>query len=209
MQSFEHERSLFDIQPGMPSTQWGVKAHLNNLAVLPMMRTTAFNVVACPHPSTNTPQTLPSRNPEAFYTSQVKAQARIQTQQIESAIQLLKLQYDAIMKSVQKSQTQSLLHPPLQPSASQPTLLLLPSTSSTSNQVIDHRSFSLQFELPGPGSDEQVKEAKVMGTTEKCKRKPDSHPDGNSSANLADSDSCSIRNTSDTNLPSGKRPRRQ
>eukprot|EP00291_Cryptomonas_curvata_P020937 CAMPEP_0172171550 /NCGR_PEP_ID=MMETSP1050-20130122/11955_1 /TAXON_ID=233186 /ORGANISM="Cryptomonas curvata, Strain CCAP979/52" /LENGTH=175 /DNA_ID=CAMNT_0012842995 /DNA_START=79 /DNA_END=606 /DNA_ORIENTATION=- len=174
------------------NTPWGFQNHLNNLATLPMMRVPAFNAASCFCPSMNTPQ-LPSRSPANVYKSNLKVQAQIQTQQIDSAIQLLKMQYDAIMASVQTS------HQPLeQPSSAT-------SASATSSPVVDQKSFSAQFELPGPESDEQPAEAREMDSATTSKRRTA----GISITSLVDSESCPSIKTSECNLQSKKRLRRQ
>uniref|UniRef100_A0A7S0QNC8 Uncharacterized protein n=1 Tax=Cryptomonas curvata TaxID=233186 RepID=A0A7S0QNC8_9CRYP len=194
MESYKPQASLFEVQPGM-NTPWGFQNHLNNLATLPMMRVPAFNAASCFCPSMNTPQ-LPSRSPANVYKSNLKVQAQIQTQQIDSAIQLLKMQYDAIMASVQKSNL------PLEGPNQQP------STSATSSQVVDQKSFVMQFELPRPESDEQSTATRVMDTATACKRKTDRQSDGISIASV-DSESCSLSKTPASSLQSNKRLRRQ
>jgi hypothetical protein len=64
-----------------------------------------------------------------------KAQAQLQAQQIDSAIKLLKMQYDAIMSSVEKS-------------ASSSEVAATQSPSSTAPEMVDQASFAVDFELP-------------------------------------------------------------
>lgn len=81
---------------------------------------------------------LVSRIPQNLYNLNLKAQAQLQTKQIDSAIQLLKMQYDAIMSTVEKSNcspcddTSAHIH------------------SSETSATKDQTSFAAQFELPGP-----------------------------------------------------------
>ncbi len=199
MQSFQQTNTpIFEIQQGM-NPQWGLPAHLNNLGMLPVMRTPALNVGAFACPPMSSPQLMSTRSPENVYQSNLKAQARIQAQQIDSAIQLLKMQYDAIMSSVQQSQSHN------QPAEQLPPV---PSTSAISTQVVDQTSFSAQFELPGPESNEQVATARVMDTATTCKRKTDSD-DGISITSLVDSESSPPSKTSESDMRSNKRLRRQ
>ena len=79
----------------------------------------------------------PSNSCEANHVRlSMKAQAQLQTQQIDSAIQLLKMQYDAIMLSVHRAS---------QSSSSVPTTQL-PCCNVTAAR--DQASFATQFELP-------------------------------------------------------------
>jgi hypothetical protein len=199
MHFFQTRPSLFEVQPGNGmNTPLGFQAqlNLNNLAMLPVMNAPSFNRVPCP-----TPQLLPSRSPANVYNSNLKAQARIQTQQIDSAIHLLKMQYDAIMASVQQTPTQPLEHTPLQT----PLLPPLRSTSATSSPAIEQTSFAMHFELPDPESDEQSTAACPVDT----KRKFPSDPDGILVTCLADSDSCSPSKNPESTSQSKKRIRRQ
>ena len=76
----------------------------------------------------------PSNSCEANHVRpSLKAQAQLQTQQIDSAIQLLKMQYDAIMLSVHRASQSS--------SSTQ-----LPCCNVTA--ATDQASFATQFELP-------------------------------------------------------------
>jgi hypothetical protein len=165
------------------------QAHLN----LPVMRAPALNVGAFACPLMHT-QLMSARSPADVYNSNLKAQARIQAQQIDSAIQLLKMQYDAIMASVQQSHNQPLDQPSTQ--------------SSTSSQVVDQTSFSTQFDLPGPASEEQVAATSAIDTTSSCKRKSGSQSGRMSITSLA-SDSCSPNKATGSELQSKKRLRRQ
>ena len=65
------------------------------------------------------PLNMPERNPFIAYRPSLKAQAQLQTKRIDSAIQLLKLQYEAIMMSVQMTGESTLgpaiRHPPCPP----------------------------------------------------------------------------------------------
>ncbi len=182
------------VQPNM-NTPWGFHTQLNNLAMLPVIHVPSFNVSPCP--SMNMPQHLSSSCPAYVYKSSLKAQARIQTQQIDTAIQLLKMQYDEIMASVQNSHQPLDQPPPLE------------STSATPSPVFDQTSFSVQFELPGPGSDEKPSKAREMESSTIFKRKTESHPDGISITSLVDSESCPPTKTSESDLQSKKRRRRQ
>lgn len=177
----QNPASLFEVQPGV-KIPWGFQTHLNlnSLAMLPVMKSPAFNVAPCPCPSMSTPQFLPPRS--SVYNSNLKTQARIQTQQIDSAIQLLKMQYDAIMASVQEKHEIS-------------SPLPLPS-SATPSQVVDHKSFSTLFELPAPEADEKATFTCVLDLA-RCKRK------------VHDSVSCSQSKSPEPNLHSEKRLRRQ
>ena len=192
MQSFQPQP-----QPSM-NTPWGFQTHLNTLAMLPAMRVPAVNACPCPCPS-NTPQLFPSRSPANAYKSNLKVQAQIQlqTQQIDSAIQLLKMQYDAIMASVQKSNL------PMDQPTQQPT-----STSATSSHVVDQKSFAMQFELPCPESDEPSTATRAMDTTTACKRKAGRHLEGISITSV-DTEPCSLSKASESSLQSNKRLRRQ
>jgi hypothetical protein len=175
MQPFQPSSSLLQVQTSVNAPR-GFQIHLNNMAMLPVMCAPA---VPCPCPS----QLM---HPKGSANAYQKARARIQTQQIDSAIQLLKMQYDAIMASVQISNLP--VEGPQQ------------STSATSPQVVDQKSFAMQFELPRPESDEQgAATTLAIDTTSACKRKTDSHPDENTRANK----------TSESSLPSKKRLRRQ
>ncbi len=168
---------------------------MNSLAMLPVIRPPAFNVISCPCPPMIVPQLLPTRCPANDYNTNLKAQVRMQTQQIDSAIQLLKMQYDAIMSSVQQSPHQSHLI------REQPS----PSMKSATSQVVDHKSFSMRFELSGPDFDEQIGTACVMDTPTTCKRKIESHPDGMLVSSLVKSDPCSSSKTSESSKQSKKR----
>jgi hypothetical protein len=185
------QSTRFEDQPGM-SAPWGFQTQLNNIAMLPVMHVPSYNVVACPCPSMSTPHLLASRNHANVYKSNLKAQARIQTQQIDSAIQLLKMQYDAIMASVQKS------NQPLEQSSAPPP------TSATLSKVVDQKSFAIQFELPRPESDVQGPTVRVVDSTPPYKRKTEGDPDGISN----DSESCPQGKTSDSSLQAQKRLRR-
>jgi hypothetical protein len=199
MQSVRTQTSLYEGQPGM-NVPWGFQAHLkwNNLAMLPVMNPPAFNFVSCPCPSMNTPQFLPSRSPANVFKSSLKAQARIQAQQIDSAIQLLKMQYDAVMASVQNSHNQTLEQPNFP----------LSSTAAAPSQVVDQKSFAMRFELPDPESDKQCSAASVMETaSSKRKIRYDFH--GVSITSLADFASYSPIKNSECSVPSKKRTRRQ
>jgi hypothetical protein len=176
--------SLFEVQPSMNASR-AFKGHikLNNPAMLPAMNAPAFNGAPCPCPALFLPQRR--------YQNDLKVQARIQTQQIDSAIQLLKMQYDAIMASVQDKPH---------------TSTTVPSTA-TSSQDVDHKSFAMQFELPFPEPDEDVAVACALDTAA-CKRKMHREFDGISITSLVDSDSC-LSKTSESNLQSKKRLRAQ
>jgi hypothetical protein len=139
----------------------------------------------------NTPQLLHLMCHTHYYQPNLKAQARFQTQQIDSAIQLLKIQYDAIMSSVQQSQSP------------------LPRISVTSTQVVDQTSFSAQFELPGPASDEQVATAREMETSSFKRQWDNIQPDGISIKRLMDPESGLTSKTSESNLRPTKRLRKQ
>ena len=66
----------------------------------------------------------------------LNAQAQLQTQQIDSAIQLLKMQYNAIMLSVHRASQSSSSFPNAQP------------TCCSATAARDQASFAAQFELP-------------------------------------------------------------
>ncbi len=141
---------------------------------------------------------LPSPSSHANdYMPHFRAQARIQTQQIDSAIQLLRMQYDNIMASVQESHSQALEKSPLKSPS-----------SATSAQIVDHKSFYERFELSGSPSFEVVP-ANFLDTHAACKRKSESALNGMSIANLVDLESCSPSTISNSDSPSKKRPRRQ
>jgi hypothetical protein len=70
----------------------------------------------------------------------VKSQAQLQTQQIDKAIQLLKMQYDAIMASVEKSAN-----------AQSDDASVRPASTKASNSL-DQGSFAADFELPSADS---------------------------------------------------------
>jgi hypothetical protein len=180
---------------------WGLQAQLNSLAMLPVapvMRAPALNVVPYPCPPFNMPQLLQSRSPANDYKTTLKAQARIQTQQIDSAIQLLKMQYDAIMVSVQQSHNQ-----PVEKAST------LPSKSATTSQVVDHDSFANQFDLPDPEFDAQIGTSFAIDSAVTFKRKNDSHSDGMSIKSLVDTEASSPTKTSESNLQPKKRLRTQ
>jgi hypothetical protein len=175
---------------------WGLQSQLanqNSLAMVQMMRAPAFHAT-CPCPPMSTPQLV--RSQPNLYKDTLKAQARIQTQQIDSAIQLLKMQYDSIMSSVQQSHKQPLEQLPPQP-------------SSSASQVVDHESFSAQFDLPDPEFDAQVATAFVLNAPTTCKRKIDGHRDGISIMSLLDSESCPLLSSKSCKsiMPSNKRLR--
>jgi hypothetical protein len=208
MQFYQPSTSLFE---AAGSTPWKIQICLNNMPVLPVMQgpaaAPAYNVVPCPFPSMNTPQHQHSRSAANVYRSNLKAQARIQTQQIDSAIQLLKMQYDAIMASVQKSNL----------SVERPTPL---TSASVTPALVDQKSFSIQFELPAPVFDMESTLTSEIRTTIACKRTIDSLPDEDSltcvdseSYSLCKSSGSSLQlplsRTSGSSLQSKKRLRRQ
>ena len=75
-------------------------------------------------PSLNVPVRI---TPTLYRTNLLKAQAQLQTQQIDSAIQLLKAEYDAIIKSILSSDSRNKTMAPA---------------------VTDQTTFASQFELP-------------------------------------------------------------
>jgi hypothetical protein len=86
------------------------------------------------------PQSLTAKTQQHAYKMTLKAQAQLQTQQIDSAIQLLKMQYDAIMSSVEQSTRSTCSEVAARPSESQ------------KSTAVDQGSFAVDFELPGPES---------------------------------------------------------
>ena len=101
------------------NSQWAFQSKMQNVILLPSIHTV-----------------LASRNPQNLYTLNLKTQAQIQREQIDSAIQLLKTQYDAIMSSVEKSNNLSLEDGGAHAQSCRP-------------ESSDQRSFAAQFELPG------------------------------------------------------------
>ena len=85
------------------------------------------------------PSVPASRNPQSIYNSNLKTQAQLQTQQIDAAIHLLKMQYDAIMASVENSNSLSLEDGGAHAHSCRP-------------ESLHQRSFAAQFELPCPES---------------------------------------------------------
>ena len=77
------------------------------------------------------------RSPAINVTPNLQTQIRLQTQQIDSAIQLLKMQYDSIMTSLQMSE----YNQPHRPS-------LLPN-SQESRATTQQMTFDAQFDLSG------------------------------------------------------------
>ena len=75
-------------------------------------------------PSLNVPVRI---TPTLYRTNLLKAQAQLQTQQIDSAIQLLKAEYDAIIKSILSSDSRNKTMVPA---------------------AMDQTTFASQFELP-------------------------------------------------------------
>ena len=187
----QSQPSILEVQCVGMNTPWRFQAPLNNVTMLPVMNAPAFNVAARPCQSRIMPQLLPSRSPANTYKPDLKVQARIQTQQIDSAIQLLKMQYDAIMASVHKSNLPQEQQLPPQPS-----------TSAASTPVVDQKSFAAHFELPGPESEAQGTPARFMDATNTSKRKTHGDSDGIS-------DSCSPSKSSECSRQSTKRLRRQ
>ena len=116
------------------SAQWAVHSPAQNLLMMPVRtdsdkETTRFQTL-----------NAPARNLANLYRLNLKAQAQLQTQQIDSAIQLLKMQYDAIMSSVQKTG----LTASEEASVSASTDMI----ASKGSIAVDQTSFAAQFELP-------------------------------------------------------------
>ena len=114
--------------------------HIQTLSLLPSVDYGVFNDVKLNASIQTLEAWLPAMNPASAYTMNVKAHAHFQTQQIDSAIKLLKMQYDSIMLSV-KSTGQL-------PSGSGATQQSLSSTVDFPEQA----SFAVQFSLPGEES---------------------------------------------------------
>ena len=119
--------------PALNNPQWAFLHQMQGVPLLPPIFSPSFSqsrfgAQALQH-------SLPSRNRQNAHKLNLKAQAQMQTQQIDSAIQLLKMQYDAIMSSVEKSAC------PSEVAASQ-------SPSSKSPEAVDQSSFAADFELP-------------------------------------------------------------
>ena len=99
----------------------------------------------------------------------LKAQAKLQTQQIDSAIQLLKMQYDAIMQSVHKTQS-------------------VPPSSGKGQVAHNQTSFAAQFALPLTTDSELAAVYTSMSMEAKISRKRHScdkdHTDDISISNL-------------------------
>jgi hypothetical protein len=110
--------------PDLRNPQWVSLRQMHGVPLLPPMFAPTFGQVRFGA------QELAHVAPLNF-----KAQAQLQAQQIDSAIQLLKMQYDAIMSSVEKSAG------PSEVAANQ-------SPSSTAPDVVDQSSFAADFELP-------------------------------------------------------------
>ena len=118
--------------------QWTFQNQTQAMALLPPIVTS----VNQSHSGTATiPTPFAASNPQQFYKLNIKAQVQLQTQQIDSAIQLLKMQYDSIMASVQHSNAASREQQTASASAGQ------------SSEAVDQSSFAVQFELPGPECD--------------------------------------------------------
>ena len=82
---------------------------------------------------TNTPQLAMSK--ANLYKLRLQAQVQLQTQQIDGAIQLLKMQYDSIMKTIQSPCTS-------------PVYINMPQNSSIATVILDQASFAAKFALP-------------------------------------------------------------
>jgi hypothetical protein len=76
-----------------------------------------------------------ARNTRQFCSQNLKVQALLQTQQINTAIQLLKMQYEAIMASVHRSQCLS-------------ERAAIQTPTSQESAPLDQSSFASDFELP-------------------------------------------------------------
>ena len=80
---------------------------------------------------------LSATHPSNIYKMHLKAQAQLQTQQIDSAIHLLKMQYDAIISSIQSSS-----------SVCADVGVQSQECDTTTPAVQDQASFAAQFALP-------------------------------------------------------------
>ena len=166
-------------------SQWAPNWPANKFVMLPPIRSAVYNGVGGGR-ILEIPSTLDLQR------WNVKAQAQLQTQQIDSAIQLLKMQYDAIMSSVQKNgQSDS-------GDASQ-------SSRGNSSVALDQTSFAAQFELPfAAGCDVRSSlsvETRISNKRATCDCES---VDPNKSAN---SEFCHENKTPDTAMHTNKRRR--
>ena len=119
--------------------------HVNQIG-LSFHSPASINIQSAPRALHNQAQNLqpihssivpPTNSCEANHVRlRLKAQAQLQTQQIDSAIQLLKMQYDAIMLSVHRASQSFFSVPTAQPSC------------CNAAAARDQASFAAQFELP-------------------------------------------------------------
>ena len=107
---------------------------------LPSIRSAVLNDLKFLAPIQRGPQFATSNSANIYKKLYVQAQVQRQTQQIDAAIQLLKMQYDSIMASIQNS-------------CSSPAGTAMPQPKNINESPVPNQtSFAAEFELPSAES---------------------------------------------------------